>query len=280
MREPFLPDSVKHLKARWNSSLRGKLERETLGKYWETKVQTHNGEVMKGTQSGGQKTKNNKNGSHPNLPTVDFKGQMRSKWSVGVHFIACSDDWRSGRIIHTFTHMFIHRLTIASLQCQHFLPFLQASVSFVLTYIWKGWQRWTHNLRAPKHRELDHPSADLHGATACLYLHPGCLVDFSGADCHLFLAPGSTAPLLRLLGNMTNPSWPCQTHDWHIPAYHHQFTPTPRQITPNPRQMTIFSCTCCPFKSKSAKCVGDKISFSFSAEHEGRKSSAKATRLT
>lgn len=60
---------------------------------------------------------------------------------------------------------------------------------FSLPCIWRGWQRWAHNLPMPKQRELDHPWADLPWSNASPICTQCCRGDRLGQTGDPCLAP-------------------------------------------------------------------------------------------
>lgn len=159
-----------HMGSRWTESLKTKVERHN----GDTKLKTMtdhkkeiDGEREKGNNGGGSlwsyRTK-----VTPPAATGVFKGHVKAH--AAVQYIVCTADWITvkvttlfGEIIHTFslshTRTYTHAgYTLAST----LLPVLVSfSLIFLLPCIWRGWQRWAHNLLMPKQRELDHPWADL-----------------------------------------------------------------------------------------------------------------------
>lgn len=109
--------------------------------------------------------------SHPlGIPTGAFKGQLRTKRHISVYYIACWGDWRKDeRNTAMFGELYIHSslwhththintgYSALSLMSTLLQAVLSLHLIFLLTCMWKGWQRWAHNLPTPKHRELDHP---------------------------------------------------------------------------------------------------------------------------
>lgn len=172
--ERKLHKHAQHLGARWEASQRRKVEREIEYMVKKREVQTDNEGEITGIRRGG----NNEYGSLPGYrskvtPSVSPLGPLRVSWELRGTLVSTTlpVEVTGGRMRETQpclvnytyippsdTHTHINTgYSTLSLMSTLLQAVLSLHLIFLLTCMWKGWQRWAHNLPTPKHRELDHP---------------------------------------------------------------------------------------------------------------------------
>lgn len=191
--------------------------------------------------------------SHPlGIPTGAFKGQLRTKRHISVYYIACWGDWRKDErntamlgelyihssLWHTHTHK--HRL-LRTLSYVNPSSSRSESPSYFFADLYvEGLTEVSTQSPNAQTQRIGSPLGWPSWCNALPICTLCCLGDHLGQTLTPIWPLGFVAPLLRLLGNMTTYTRPCQTHDWHIPAHLlHQHSHPRQQIIPKPRQMTM-----------------------------------------